>query len=250
MLIFDIETRPLPVDQLQAILPPYKSDLVHPGEFDPASVKVGNLKDQAKIEQKVESARQEHEARAARFDQDCIEAEAKHWDEQFAKAALAPETGRVCAIGFLSDAGRAGMLFDHSSTEEQIIRQFWKQFAKCRTTSRPMVGFNSNRFDIPFLVRRSWYLGIDVPGSVFTPTGYVGQTFIDLLDRWQCGDRRQWISLDVVCRVCGLPGKPDDCTGAMFYSLLDDPETRPIAESYLRNDLEMTIGLARQLQVL
>lgn len=61
MLCFDIETCPLSEEVVLAaageFIPP-----PHPGEFDPGSVKLGNLKDQAKIEAKIAEARAAHEA--------------------------------------------------------------------------------------------------------------------------------------------------------------------------------------------
>ncbi len=72
-IIFDIETGPLPEAELANMLPP----------FDPAEVKTGNLKDPAKIAEKI------------------AEAEANHRRDFFDKAALDPLTGRVVAIGLL-----------------------------------------------------------------------------------------------------------------------------------------------------
>ena len=67
VVFFDIETGPLDRDTLASQLPP----------FDPAEVKVGNIKDPALIAAKIESARSNHEA------------------QFFAKAALSPATGKV-----------------------------------------------------------------------------------------------------------------------------------------------------------
>ena len=46
-VIFDIETGPLPIERIKEILPPFDPESLGnpPGEFDPKSVKTGNLKD-------------------------------------------------------------------------------------------------------------------------------------------------------------------------------------------------------------
>ena len=72
-IVFDVETGPLAESELSALLPP----------FDPAEVKTGNLKDPAKIAEKL------------------AEAEANHRRDFIERAALDPLTGRVIAIGML-----------------------------------------------------------------------------------------------------------------------------------------------------
>lgn len=49
-IIFDIETAPLSIDELEAIAP----------KFDPSEVKTGNLKDEFKIQDKIEKAEMYH----------------------------------------------------------------------------------------------------------------------------------------------------------------------------------------------
>lgn len=249
-LIFDIETEPLAVDQLKQILPPFEGNRQRPGEFDPKAVKVGNLKDDAKIAQKIEAARQAHADELAGFNAKCKADEAAYWQGAYDKAALAAETGAVCAIGYRNDAGT--VVIDHilETPEDAMLRRFWEQFSRCRKSQRPLIGFNSNRFDVPFLARRSWIVGVPVPASITTPTGYLCPTFVDLMDRWQCGDRREWISLNKVCRAMGLGAKPDDCSGSQFHQLLRLEGGHEAAINYLRNDLEMTFNLAVRLGVL
>lgn len=252
MIVIDIETRPLSLERLKQVVPAFKSQLQHPGEFDPASVKLGNLKDETKIRMKVDQAEMDHQKRCASFYYDLAREESDYWSEIQSKAALAAETATVCAIGYTNTSGTVAIDLDLEMTEEQIIRRFWSKVAACQQASpqRQVIGFNSNKFDIPFLVRRSWYLGVDVPRGVFTPTGYLSHVFIDLLDIWQCGNRRDYVSLDRVCRACGIPGKPDDCSGAFFHQMVSDESTRGVAVKYLENDLAMTIGLARKFRVL
>lgn len=252
MIIFDIETKPLPMEQLRAVSQPFDPSTFgpRPGEFDPSTVKTGNIKDEAKIAAKIAEAKAAHEERAARYDDDLAQAEARYWSDIQDKAALSAETGAVCAIGYANDTGAMAIDHEFDHSEEELLRRFWSKFATARKANRQMIGFNSNRFDVPFLVRRSWYVGVSVPQSVFTVTGYVCTTFMDLMDRWQCGDRRSYVSLDKVCRAAGLQGKPDDCTGAMFHQMLADEATREIAIEYLKNDLKMTLALARKMEVI
>lgn len=252
MIVFDIETKPLPLDEIKRILGPFEPSLKHPGEFDESAIKTGNLKDPLKISAKIEAAREEHASKVASFDRDLANAETNYWEKYLKdEAALKPATATVCAIGYEGE----GKLITHDDTqfsEAELIREFWDVFRVFhrRAPQGNIVGFNCNGFDVPFLAKRSWILGIDVPFGVFTPSRYVGPVFIDLLDRWRCGDRREYIGLDSLCRAFGIPGKPDDCTGALFHQFLGDPATYEVAIDYLRNDLRMHAGLARAMQVL
>ena len=154
--LFDIETGPLPLEQIEHLCPEFKA---------PA-----NYKDAAKIAENI--------------------AEQKvTWIERGALSAL---TGRVIAIGLRTD-GITTILQDDD--EAVNLRAFWSWLEDRVRERRAVVGFNSNKFDIPFLTRRSWAHGIAIPSGVYMTRGYVNQSvFIDLALEWQCGDRMEWVS--------------------------------------------------------
>jgi hypothetical protein len=245
----------MPLGDIQKVLPPFDRDSIEsPGVFDPESVKVGNLKDQDKINEKIESARKAHTDRCAKFQYELEAAESKHWSDITDKAALSAVTGQVVAIGYLGKKETIHVAIDGVS-ERALLAQFWKTYQVARKTNRPMVGFNIKAFDVPFLAQRSWSLGIEVPPSILTPTCYLDSMFVDLMDRWKCGVRGWGQSghgtLDAVCKSCGLSSKPSDCTGAQFAGMLwsDEPGQRESAIGYLENDLRMTAELAERLGV-
>lgn len=223
MLAFDIETGPLPLDQLQALLPP----------FDEAEVKLGNLKDPDKIKVKVEEARANHES------------------DFVSRAALSPMTGRVLAIGYWSiDSAKYAIEDggDGDDRETVMLTRFWKKYLQCRQAPRRMVGYNCHGFDIPFLIRRSWLLNIDVPSTVIDKWKWIdGTTFVDLMSRWSIGDQRGWVKLDMLGQAFGLGGKTEGVNGAMFHELWE--KDREKACEYLRRDLELTAGLAVRMGV-
>lgn len=242
-IVFDIETGPQELEQLQAVLPPFDPASLGPppGEFDPGSVKTGNIKDQEKIAAKIADARAAHALAVERYERQLESAEPAYWAEQQSKAALSALTGQVLAIGYRGDR----VLLDHvseSTSEKQLLMRFWNQFLRCRESGRHLVGWNIEGFDLPFLCQRSAILGVTVPDKVFTDAGWLDATFVDLMKRWARPARNGMVKLDSVARAMGFQGKPSDANGTvidgsqfarLFYEHFE------IALDYLRHDLLM-----------
>ncbi|MFO0940107.1 MAG: ribonuclease H-like domain-containing protein [Pirellulales bacterium] len=246
-IAFDIETGPLPLEVIQA-MPAFafnSASVPHPGEFDPAKVRVGNLKDQSKIEEKIEGARVSHQSAVENYAQTLQAAADNHWRSIIDAAALSALTGEVLAIGYLG----AKEIIDHQGkfSEKQILTRFWSQFLTCRNSGRSLVGWNIESFDLPFICQRSALLGVTVPDKVFTETGYVSFQFIDLMKRWMRPNRQAGVKLDTVARAMGFDGKPEGITGKFFYELFQTD--RESALSYLSNDLRMVVQVGSRLGV-
>ena len=204
-LIFDIETGPLDESELKRILP----------AFDPASVKHGNTKDEAKKTAQIEAARAEHER--------------KFID----RAALSALTGHVVTVGYQAAGGE--VTIDELS-EFDTLDMFWHRYRWAKEHKIKMIGWNIFGFDLPFLIRRSWCLGVSVPESLLEKWRYWDPTFIDLMQVWSCGAYGEREKLHIAARFFGHDGKNGD--GADFHRLWK--EDRPTAIAYLENDLEMT----------
>lgn len=211
--VFDIETGPLGSDALELIMP----------AFDESEVKIGNIKDPDKIAEKITKARQDHVARFMR------------------NAALSPLTGQVLAIG-VADGSIGNLLID--SDEANLISLFFDQFEKSfKPGEARWLGFNIANFDIPFLVRRAWMYGIEVPRH-FLSRRYPAGCFTDLLTYWNLTRYPpEHVSLGALAQYFGIGKK--ETNGAQFAELLRyDPKT---ARAYLLNDLEITWCLAERL---
>lgn len=244
MIAFDIETGPNEnaLELMPAFVPP-----PHPGEFFDASVKLGNLKDPAKIREKIEAARAAHLKSVAEHEQNVEDALESATTEWMQKAALDPTTGRVLCVGFQS---AKGFTFEGGDSEEELLRFIWSRFsAWCG--QRKVCGWNSRQFDLPFLYRRSVILGVDVPRSILAYGGgrWVNwsDSLVDLRDVWLCGQSASVhpSSLDYVARSLGLAGKPEGVTGADFARLWVEDQAAAVA--YLQSDLAATYGIACRL---
>lgn len=246
-IVFDIETGPLEDEQLQNVVSPFDPlSVPHPGEFDPDSVKTGNLKDQSKIQAKIEEARAKHAADVAAHNENLQKAERDYWADVKSKAALSALTGRVLAIGYQGKKFAIDGIAN-GKNEMQILTQFWRQFIKARENQRKMLGWNISGFDIPFLCQRSYILGVDIPNGVFTNTGFLDFAFVDLMTQWARPMRSGFVKLDTACRACGLPGKLEGVSGADFAGLYLDPDTRETAIEYLAQDIRATAMLAERM---
>ena len=208
--IFDIETGPLSTEQVESVMP----------AFDPAEIKTGNLKDPAKVAEKIEQARSAHR-------QSFID-----------RAALDPMTGRVLAIGVVDQDGSVDVL---SGSEPDLLYGFW-DVIRCSGGIHRLIGFSVLSFDLPFLIRRSWRHGIPVPVGL-RDGRYWSKDIIDLRDVWQLGDRQAHGSLNAICKFLGLGEKLGD--GKDFAGLWETDREQAI--NYLKQDLNLTRKLAQRM---
>lgn len=229
VIVFDIETAGYPEEQLRTVYRP------------PVWEEFNENCDQ----------RWKEDTRKKKFE----EAKADGWTKFVEKSALYPERAQIAAIGLLDerrtpDTAILGVAYGDQEREKSVLKTFWGLAAKCIENGDRIVGHNSRGFDLPFIVKRSWILGVPVPAIVLDRRGYWNQIFVDTQDVWNCGEFRL-VGLGTLARILGCGDKPDDCTGAgfaaMYYS--GDAEKRATAEAYLRNDLAMTAKCAFRMGI-
>lgn len=127
------------------------------------------------------------------------------------RAALSPLTGQVAALTVLKhgeDKPFVKTLIQFS--EADLIRSFWDMCPSASVGSFRLCGFNIHDFDIPFLVQRSWALGIKVPmelvGDGFS-RHYMPFWLVDLRKVWGLSSPKPEGSLSDICLHLGFGPK-------------------------------------------
>ena len=205
LFTFDIETAPLDDDALRAMEPEFSA---------PA-----NYKDPDKIAAYIA------EARAA-------------WKE---KAALSPLTGRVIMFAYLRSGyspaveiiGGDGKDWSESA-ECALLHMAWARLEKAAGEGALLGGWNTHRFDVPFLLRRSWALGVTAPRVAMMRR--LGFPWVDGMLEFTRHAPGEYVSLETASRYFGTGRKNGD--GAMVGKLLrENPEQ---AVAYALNDVVLT----------
>lgn len=122
-----------------------------------------------------------------------------------------------------------------------------------------IVGYNSNRFDWPYLIDRCRYLGIKLEvsrrrgaeprQSVYGHISVPGRLNVDLYDFAEEMPEVKVKSLDEVAEFLGVM-KKSERTNVPWYEIYrywDDEKLRPILIQYSRDDVEATYRIAEKL---
>lgn len=251
-IIYDIETGPLSEKEVLARVDPFVVPEA-PGEFDRSAVKLGNTKAPDKVQAVYDKAEAEHKFLVKTYPL-VVDAAWDKWAlNAIDKAALSPVTGRVVAIGYRdkdSDdtlhVGQEGSL-DARADEVWLLEQFWDQVDNALVAGDvPMIGFSTDGFDLPFLIKRSWFNDVVIPVGVRNGR-YFAKMFVDLQQLWLMGAPPKGWSLDRIARLLGVGKKPDDMDGSMFAAVLESDRQKAL--DYLRNDLDMTFKVAERMGV-
>lgn len=253
-IVFDIETGPLPDDELFARVGKFDPASIQPfPAFDESSVKYGNLKEEKRAE-KLKACIDQHALDKIAHDAKNATAEADYIAGVKSKAALDAKTGRVLAIGYyftedqstdIEYIGYAPGNIPPARDEAAVIRDFWGYVEAAPEHCR-IVGHNIAGFDLPFLIQRSWILGIEVPRGVIEGR-FFAKKFADTMQVWACGKvgNGSMAKLDDLAKVFGVGSKTGN--GAMFAELFE--KDRAAAIEYLKNDVAITYAVAKRMGV-
>jgi len=256
-MVFDIETGPVASDELEDLFEfdetKAKGFELLDADFNPADVKLGNLKDKQKIKDKINAEERKFNEAKANARASIAQAREEAWLKLVDRAALSPLTGRVLAIGVWASTGSLEPALylrgePGYESESSLLAEWWQVVRDAIRSDSKLIGFNSDAFDLPFLVRRSWKLGVVVPPEVIV-AGRWHRCFVDLMRQWACGVYGERVSMDRLAAYLGCTRKNGEA--AEFARLFQgSDEERKQAVEYLRNDLRMTMDVADRMGVI
>lgn len=193
------------------------------GSLPEPDVKLGNLKDPAKIEEKIAEAR----------------------TEQIAKMALNPLYGRICAAVFVAPGANGkleSLRFAAGDDDAEEAALIAGCFGVLRLDSARIVTWNGIGFDLPFLFKRAVILGVplrDVPVLSFWCKRYATGSHIDLMQIWSGWNSQQFAKLDDVAGVCADDHKIK-IDFKEFPELVKTAEGREKILDYCEQDVRLT----------
>ena len=118
--------------------------------------------------------------------------------------------------------------------EKELIASFVDKIA---ALSPQLVTFNGSSFDLPVLRYRAMVHGVAAPGLAMRPYFHrYTEDAVDLCDVLSSFSPQAKVTLHELCRVMGLPGKPDGISGAEVEKYYCDGHIREIAE-YCESDV-------------
>lgn len=164
--------------------------------------------------------------------------------------ALRPEFGHVVCIGMGHDGRGRGELEIKALTaravedERRLLEAFWELMRPSREWR--FVTFNGLAFDVPFLVRRSIYLG--VPPTAGLPTRpFALDSHFDVMRALSNWERADAVRLDVVAALLGLEKSPAGMEGSQVLGLWNAGRFEDI-EAYCRGDVRLTYEIFLRIE--
>lgn len=231
--IYDIETGPqaAAAEELVQAIP----------NFDPSTVKMGNLKDEAKREAKLEQA-------ALDYDIKRVEMERKAYKD----CCLDGSLGHVVAIGIQTIGGDPYILDGLELGEAGLLEKFWGLAEQHTMNYGHMYGWNTEAFDLPFLLQRSWCLGVPVPHGTIERYRFYSPVYVDLMKVYTCGTYGKFCKLSKAAKAMGVQvdrSAAGEVDGASFWRAWQskDPEQMAQARAYLLGDIQETAAVACKL---
>ena len=190
-------------------------------------VKTGNLKDQAKIDEKIQEARK----------------------AQIEKMALSPLYGRLCCFCVYDGNGEIStgtcIEAETDAEETRILECAFMALAETR-----VITYNGSAFDLPFLYRRAVILGVsprefDLPPLEKMLKRYDNDRHVDLMNVW-CG-YGGFEKLDTLSALI-LDDHKVEIDFHDFPELIKTEEGRQKLVSYCSHDVELTYRLYSRIQ--
>ncbi|MBI3454719.1 MAG: ribonuclease H-like domain-containing protein [Candidatus Rokubacteria bacterium] len=155
--------------------------------------------------------------------------------------ALRPEFGHVVCIGMGHDARGRGELETKAlaarrvADERPILEGFWEAVRDHRDWC--FVTYNGLAFDVPFLIRRSIYLGV-APTTGLPMRPFALESHFDVMRALSNWERADSVRLDIVAELLGLSKSPAGMEGSQVFGLWKAGRIAEI-EAYCLGDVRL-----------
>ncbi len=144
-------------------------------------------------------------------------------DSYLQKAGILAEFGKVICIstGYLHEDKNKQISFRiksiYGDDEKELLKEFIKlttQFYRYKKNFE-FTGHNIREFDIPYLCRRMLIHQINLPDFLYLHGAKPWDIrMVDTLQWWKFGDYKNFVSLDLLANVLGVPTSKTDIDGS------------------------------------
>lgn len=162
--------------------------------------------------------------------------------ERRADFALDPDCCRIVALGWHDLHQREPLVevCQSEQAEREALTIFWATY---RTQATRIAGFNILRFDLPVLIMRSLYLGVEHPAMTIAPAWK--SPHVDIWERLSLGGARKNVkSLRFYAKRLGIPIY-DDISGKDVAAMVKAGEWEKVRNHCLF-DLDLTRAVAER----
>lgn len=216
LLCMDIETIAFPEEEIRAKL----------SDFDADKVPLGKATKPETISAIIEEAR------------------LTHGDDIVKMAALNPEYSTTAIIGVMC-CDKIHQASIDMTPEVEMLTKLWEGLQE--DADEIIMGYYIKGFDLPYLIKRSWILGVKVPRRIYdplTPKYPFSKRIVDLHEVFQCGQyQAKTGGLNGVAKLLGIKQKSGD--GGDFATMW--AKDKNAALQYNADDLRITFEIARRV---
>jgi predicted PolB exonuclease-like 3'-5' exonuclease len=203
-------------------------------EFDESEVKLGNLKDRFKIEEKINEAREKF---LAGLDK---------------KMATDPDFCQVvCMVGYQVPRKEFFVKFaKDEDAEYDLLHEAWNWIREQQNNQVPIVGFNSSSFDVPALIRCAMYQDVSVAPHLIEnlmKRQDINHHHYDLMQRLAYRNpfsgKAETRGLNYYLKRFDLGGKLNGLDGSMVYPAWKEGRFQHIIDYCQHGDVTQTAAL-------
>lgn len=170
------------------------------------------------------------------------------------KAGLQAEFGRIVCISLgvikiVNGTPTAQIVSYYGDDEKDIITKTFKVMNAMAKLGAKLIGHNVKRFDVPYLCKRAFILGIDVPVILQVWDKKPWETsIVDTSELWSFGAWQEgFTSLDLLTAVLEIPSPKDDIKGNEVHSTFYDRMDAERIRTYCQKDVLSLIHILMKL---
>ena len=137
----------------------------------------------------------------------------------------------------------------YSENEAELLTNFGNIFNSNRLKNCILCAHNGKEFDFPWIARRFLINGMMPP----TPFQMFGKKpwevpHLDTMELWKFGDYKNFISLELMAHIFGIPTPKDDIDGSMVAEVYYKEKNLQRIAQYCEKDVLTLANILRKLR--
>ena len=167
------------------------------------------------------------------------------------RAGIISEFGKIACIsvGMIEKNDTLKLKSFYSENEAELLTNFGSIFNSNRLKNCILCAHNGKEFDFPWIARRFLINGMMPP----TPFQMFGKKpwevpHLDTMELWKFGDYKNFISLELMAHIFGIPTPKDDIDGSMVAEVYYKEKNLQRITQYCEKDVLTLANILRKLR--